>query len=67
MSHRGAVVIGAGIAGLSAALSLAARGVDVTVVERSPRPGGKIRDLTIAEQAIDSGPTVFTMRWVFEE
>lgn len=67
MSHRGVVVIGAGIAGLSAALSLAARGVEVTVVERSARPGGKIRDVTIAGQAIDSGPTVFTMRWVFEE
>lgn len=66
MSSRRVVVIGAGIAGLSAALALAGRGLDVTIVERSDLPGGKMREVERGGQRIDSGPTVFTMRWVFD-
>jgi len=61
------VVIGAGIAGLTSALALAACGFEVTVVERAAAPGGKMREVRIGPARIDSGPTVFTMRWVFEE
>lgn len=60
------VVIGAGVGGLAAALSLAAQQVPVIVLERHKKPGGKMRQLHVAAQPIDSGPTVFTMRWVFE-
>ena len=60
------VVIGAGIGGLAAALELAATGHDVTVLERAPVPGGKMRELDAGGAKIDSGPTVFTMRWVFD-
>jgi 1-hydroxycarotenoid 3,4-desaturase len=66
MNSRRVVVIGAGTAGLSAALALAAHGLDVTVVERSHLPGGKMREVELGGQRIDSGPTVFTMRWVFD-
>lgn len=52
--------------GLAAAISLAARNVPVVLLERHARPGGKMRQLYVAGQGIDSGPTVFTMRWVFE-
>ena len=41
-----AVVIGAGIGGLSAAAQLAAAGLDVTVLERADAPGGKLREVT---------------------
>lgn len=60
------VVIGAGMGGLSAALSLQARGVKVVLLERHAAPGGKIRQRFVAGQAMDSGPTVFTMKWVFD-
>ncbi|MFK7859831.1 MAG: 1-hydroxycarotenoid 3,4-desaturase CrtD [Granulosicoccus sp.] len=60
------IVIGAGMGGLAAAISLAARKIPVVLLERHPRPGGKMRQLFVAGQGIDSGPTVFTMRWVFE-
>ena len=66
MSRR-VVIIGAGIAGLAAALSLSARGEDVLLLERAAAPGGKMRQIAIGDARIDGGPTVFTMRWVFEE
>ncbi len=61
------IVIGAGVGGLAAALELAARGVRVTVLERETTPGGKLREVKVGDCVIDAGPTVFTMRWVFEE
>jgi 1-hydroxycarotenoid 3,4-desaturase len=61
------VVIGAGVGGLTAAALLAARGCDVTVVEKTEAPGGKMRQLSPGGRPIDAGPTVFTMRWVFDE
>lgn len=60
-------IIGAGIAGLSAAIELANAGREVTVVERAIGPGGKLRQAGANGAQIDAGPTVFTMRWVFEE
>jgi 1-hydroxycarotenoid 3,4-desaturase len=61
------IVIGAGVGGLAAAISLAARGLDVDIYERAATPGGKLREVALGEARIDAGPTVFTMRWVFEE
>ncbi|MBC7283856.1 MAG: phytoene desaturase [Hoeflea sp.] len=60
------IVVGAGAGGLAAAISAAASGFDVTVVERGHAPGGKMRQLRVGGQDIDAGPTVLTMRWVFE-
>jgi 1-hydroxycarotenoid 3,4-desaturase len=60
------VVIGAGMGGLSAALDLARQGCDVTVLERAATPGGKMREVNVGGANIDAGPTVFTMRWMFE-
>ncbi len=67
MAHKRIVVVGAGVGGLVAALDLAVRGMDVTVLERAATPGGKLREVHPGGTAIDAGPTVFTMRWVFEE
>lgn len=66
MRDKRIVIIGAGIGGLVTAFDLAARGLAVTVVEKAHEPGGKIRQVVAAGQRIDAGPTVFTMRWVFE-
>jgi 1-hydroxycarotenoid 3,4-desaturase len=62
-----AIVVGAGVGGLGAAALLAASGYDVTLLERTTEPGGKIRTLDVGGRAIDAGPTVCTMRWVFDE
>jgi len=61
-----AVVIGAGIGGLSAAIDLARQGLAVTVLERAAHIGGKMRTVDSAGAAIDAGPTVLTMRDVFD-
>ena len=61
------IVIGAGIGGLAASLSLAASGLDVTVLERGPSVGGKMRSVSVGGVPVEAGPTVFTMRWVFDE
>jgi 1-hydroxycarotenoid 3,4-desaturase len=61
------LVIGAGIAGLCSAIVLARRGFSVTVVERAQSPGGKMREIVVGGSRIDAGPTVLTMRWVFDE
>ena len=67
MARDRIVVVGAGIGGLSAALLLASRGEEVLVLERAAAPGGKMRRLDVNGQMIDGGPTVLTMRWVFEQ
>jgi 1-hydroxycarotenoid 3,4-desaturase len=64
-AHR-VVVVGAGVGGLVSAALLAARGLDVTVCDAASAPGGKMRCLLVDGAAVDSGPTVFTMRWVFD-
>ena len=53
--------------GLAAAALLASRGLDVTVCEAEAGPGGKLRSRTLDGVAIDAGPTVFTMRDVFDD
>ena len=60
------VVIGAGIGGLAAALRLAHTGCAVTVLEAAEGPGGKMRTMPSVAGPVDAGPTVLTMRPVFE-
>lgn len=59
-------IIGAGVGGLIAAIELGAAGRDVVVLEAAPHVGGKMRTQTVAGQAIDAGPTVFTLADVFD-
>jgi phytoene desaturase len=59
------VVVGAGLAGLSAAMRLAGAGRTVTVLEREEIPGGRAGRLDITSSGgtyrFDTGPTVLTM------
>ncbi|MGY5121733.1 phytoene desaturase family protein [Streptomyces sp. 900105755] len=61
------VVVGAGLAGLSAALHLLGAGRRVTVVERDELPGGRAGRLDLAGYRIDTGPTVLTMPELADE
>ncbi|GGS54297.1 phytoene dehydrogenase [Streptomyces cinerochromogenes] len=61
------MVVGAGLAGLSAALHLLGSGRRVTVVERDTLPGGRAGRLDLGGYQIDTGPTVLTMPDLAEE
>ena len=61
------VIVGAGMAGLTAANLLAAEGVAVLLIEKADAPGGKMATITIEGRAIDTGPTVLTLGDVFAD
>ena len=62
-----AVVIGAGLGGLAAALRLQGLGFDVCVLERNATPGGRAGQLRSSGFTWDTGPSLITMPWVLEE
>ena len=54
------IVIGAGMAGLTAAAHLASSGHDVTVVEKGTVPGGRLASESSAGAVCDEGAEFFT-------
>ncbi|MFO1201525.1 MAG: FAD-dependent oxidoreductase [Tabrizicola sp.] len=62
LSQPRAVIIGAGMGGLAAAIRLAAGGCRVTVVETAESPGGKARARVTDAGPAAMGPTVLTLK-----
>ena len=54
------IVIGAGLAGISAAIRAKHKGNSVLVIEKNKRPGGKIETITGHGFRFDTGPSLFT-------
>lgn len=63
---RSAIVIGAGVGGLTAAMKLAHEGWQVEVHERLAVPGGRCGRLQVDGFTWDLGPTILLMPFVFE-
>ena len=59
-------IIGAGLAGLSAAAYLSARGCRITLLEQQPFPGGKVGEFRDQGFRFDTGPSLCTMPEVFD-
>lgn len=64
---KSAVIIGGGLGGLAAALRLAASGWRVTVCEQGASFGGKMNSWSAGGFRFDTGPSLITMPWVFED
>jgi 1-hydroxycarotenoid 3,4-desaturase len=62
-----ALVIGGGVGGLAAAIRLARAGHAVTLFERADTVGGKLGEVDVGGVTLPAGPSVLTMRWVFDE
>ncbi len=62
-----AIVIGAGLGGLSAAMRLGAKGYAVTVLDKLDRVGGRGSSLTQGGHRFDLGPTIVTVPQVYEK
>ncbi|KAG0298081.1 hypothetical protein BGZ96_002975 [Linnemannia gamsii] len=65
--RRHAIVIGAGLGGIAAALRARALGFEVTVVERLEQIGGRARVFRRDGYTFDAGPTVITAPILLEE
>ncbi len=61
------LIIGAGIGGIAAAARLARLGYRVTVLEKGPRPGGRVAVLEKGGFRFDMGPTLFLMPRIWAE
>ena len=67
MKRSKVAVIGAGLGGLSAAISLRAAGYDVEIFEKNDRIGGKLNLLEKDGYTFDLGPSIFTLPQFFED
>lgn len=66
-AQRHAVVIGAGLGGLAAAIRLGARGYRVTVLEKLDAPGGRAYVFHQDGFTFDAGPTILTAPFLLDE
>lgn len=66
MSKKKALIIGGGLGGLSAAISLAAEGYKLELFEKNEHLGGKLNRRNIEGFEFDLGPSILTMPHVFE-
>ncbi|MCX7819116.1 MAG: phytoene desaturase family protein [Kiritimatiellae bacterium] len=62
-----AVVIGAGLGGLSAAIHLRRAGLQVTVFESNAQAGGRAGRIEQQGYRFDTGPSLLNYPWVFRE
>jgi phytoene desaturase len=64
---KSVAIIGAGTAGLSAALRLQALGYQVTIFDKNPQVGGRIYQLRESGFQFDVGPTIVMMPEIYRE
>lgn len=66
MKTKTALVVGAGIGGIAAATHLARRGLQVTIIEKNNRAGGRCDHFSRDGHHFDTGPTLLVMPLLYE-
>lgn len=64
---KSCAVIGSGIAGLAAAIRIAAKGYEVDIYETNSVAGGKLKEFREKGYRFDMGPSVFTLPKLIDE
>ncbi|MFM9108357.1 MAG: phytoene desaturase [Chloroflexota bacterium] len=67
MKTQRIIVIGSGFGGLAAAIRLASRGHQVTILETQDQPGGRAAVFRDQGFTFDAGPTVITAPWLIRD
>jgi len=67
LSAPHAIVVGAGLGGLAAAMRLGAKGYRVTVIDRLDMPGGRGSSISRDGHRFDLGPTIVTVPQTLRE
>jgi phytoene desaturase len=70
MTRMNILIVGAGPGGLLSAINLAGLGLKVTVVEKDPIPGGRMKGLRLGERGeytLDTGPTILQVPLILEK
>jgi phytoene desaturase len=65
--RRKIIIIGSGFGGLSAGIRLAANGHQVSILEKRDKPGGRAYVYKSQGYTFDSGPTVITAPFMFDD
>ncbi|MDO4790764.1 MAG: phytoene desaturase family protein [Porphyromonas sp.] len=60
-------IIGTGLGGLASGLLLSKRGYEVSFIEKNSKPGGRLNQLQKDGFTFDTGPSFFSMSYVFKE
>jgi len=67
LKHKKVIIIGGGMGGLSAAISLAQNGYQVALYEKNDHIGGKLNRLEQDGFGFDLGPSILTMPHIFQK
>ncbi len=65
--QRRALIVGSGFGGLATAIRLLGDGWAVTILEARPEIGGRASRIREGGYTFDTGPSLITMPWLFEE
>ncbi|HTX79183.1 MAG TPA: phytoene desaturase family protein [Longilinea sp.] len=66
MKTKSVIIIGAGLGGIAAAINLAKRGMQVTVLEKNQQAGGRCGRYSRDGHQFDTGPTLMVMPLLLE-
>jgi phytoene desaturase len=67
MNNKHLIIVGAGIGGLASALRMAKRGFSVEIIEKNSKAGGRLNQIKKDGFTFDTGPSFFSMSYIFEE